>query len=411
MTSTVDGRVTKLRASCDACNEAKVRCSQTKPTCARCEKNDTNCVYGLSRRSHKNAPRIGTSQGSAYTHCPSPSGHTRTMSISENTTSSNTSSSSSPPSRLRSQPDSPLPLPAAISPPSAPGTSHSNIMLGTAQMNTTTQLPTLFPDDHLFSEFGLALDGTGADVFGQDYDMLDFPPSSSPQNNPMGDSIMGGELLEYALPLQQQLEQQHRPPPQPPTNTNSPCSCASRLMTELAAMPPGSAASCDRFDAQLSQLRRVINIAEDCITCPCTTQDDMSIMTTSILIGRVIQGLEASLMRTTTSPYSSYSSYSSSAPASSTSSSSAPDTAPKLSLGELQIDPEEENQLKQHLWLLQFRKLRKVISKMSVSVRLLTGTGNIGATGGGAGMGGNAGGGMVHSHVAGAKGGWAQGAV
>jgi hypothetical protein len=117
-------------------------------------------------------------------------------------------------------------------------------------------------------------------------------------------------------------------------------------------------------------------------------------VTTSILIGRVIQGLEASLMRTTTSPYSSYSSYSSSAPASSTSSSSAPDTAPKLSLGELQIDPEEENQLKQHLWLLQFRKLRKVISKMSVSVRLLTGTGNIGATGGGAGMGGNAAGGM-----------------
>jgi hypothetical protein len=90
-------------------------------------------------------------------------------------------------------------------------------------------------------------------------------------------------------------------------------------------------------------------------------------------------------MRTTTSLYSSYSSYSSSAPASSTSSSSAADTAPKLSLGELQIDPEEENQLKQHLWLLQFRKLRKVISKMSVSVRLLTGTGNIGATGNGVG--------------------------
>ncbi|KAL3450558.1 hypothetical protein BJX65DRAFT_14668 [Aspergillus insuetus] len=283
MTSTVDGRVTKLRASCDACNEAKVRCSQTKPTCARCEKNDTNCVYGLSRRSHKNAPRIGTSQGSAYTHCPSPSGHTRTMSISENTNSSNTSSSSSssPPSRLRSQPNTPLPMQPALSPPSAPGTGHNNLMLGTTHMNTTTQLPTLPPDDHLFSEFGLALDGTGADVFGQDYDMLDFPTSSSPQNNHMADSIMGGDLLEFSLPLQQQLEQQQAIPPPlpPPAHNNSPCSCASRLMTELAAMPPGSAASCDRFDAQLSQLRRVINITEDCITCPCTTQDDMSIST------------------------------------------------------------------------------------------------------------------------------------
>jgi hypothetical protein len=151
-------------------------------------------------------------------------------------------------------------------------------------MNTNTQLPTLLPDDHLFSEFGLVLDGTGADVFGQDYDMLDFPTSSSPQNNHMADSIMGGDLLEFSFPLQQQLEQQQQAIPsslQPTTQSslNNPCSCASRLMTELAAMPPGSAASCDRFDAQLSQLRRVINIAEDCITCPCTTQDDMSIST------------------------------------------------------------------------------------------------------------------------------------
>ncbi|KAL2789403.1 hypothetical protein BJX66DRAFT_235991 [Aspergillus keveii] len=374
MTSTVDGRVTKLRASCDACNEAKVRCSQTKPTCARCEKNDTICVYGLSRRSHKNAPRIGTSQGSAFTHCPSPSGHTRTLSISENTTSSNTSSSSSPPSRLRSQPNTPLPVQPALSPPSATGTGHNNLMLGTTHMNTTAQLPTLLPDDHLFSEFGLALDSTGADVFRQDYDMLDFPTSSSPQNNHMADSIMGGDLLEFSFPLQQQAIP---PPLQQPTtqnNLNNPCSCASRLMTELAAMPPGSAASCDRTVLRARVPRRMI--------CQLVR---IRILTTSILIGRVIQGLEASLMRTTTSPYSSYSSYSSSAPASSTSSSSAADTAPKLSLGELQIDPEEENQLKQHLWLLQFRKLRKVISKMSVSVRLLTGTGNIGATGNGVG--------------------------
>jgi hypothetical protein len=161
-------------------------------------------------------------------------------------------------------------------------------------MNTTTQLPTLLPDDHLFSEFGLALDGTGGDVFGQDYDMLDFPASSSPQNNHMADSIMGGDLLEFSFPLQQQLEQQQQaiPPPLQPTTQNSlnnPCSCASQLMTELAAMPPGSTASCDRFDAQLSQLRRVINIAEDCITCPCTTQDDMSISTYTYTYGHAMR--------------------------------------------------------------------------------------------------------------------------
>ncbi|EPE35893.1 Zn2/Cys6 DNA-binding protein [Glarea lozoyensis ATCC 20868] len=43
----------KLRASCDACSSAKVRCTQTKPSCARCSKHDVPCVYGISRRSGK----------------------------------------------------------------------------------------------------------------------------------------------------------------------------------------------------------------------------------------------------------------------------------------------------------------------------------------------------------------------
>ncbi|OAG00261.1 uncharacterized protein CC84DRAFT_1102724, partial [Paraphaeosphaeria sporulosa] len=44
-----DGKAAKLRASCDACNESKVRCSQTKPSCTRCQKQRIICVYGLSR--------------------------------------------------------------------------------------------------------------------------------------------------------------------------------------------------------------------------------------------------------------------------------------------------------------------------------------------------------------------------
>jgi hypothetical protein len=58
----------KLRSSCDTCNEAKVRCSQSKPHCQRCLRLGTTCVYGLSRRSHKTAPRIGASQTSALAY-------------------------------------------------------------------------------------------------------------------------------------------------------------------------------------------------------------------------------------------------------------------------------------------------------------------------------------------------------
>ncbi|CAG8978201.1 hypothetical protein HYALB_00011436 [Hymenoscyphus albidus] len=56
----------KLRASCDACNESKGRCSQTKPTCVRYEKQDIQCIYGLSRRTHKDAPRVGAPVSSSW---------------------------------------------------------------------------------------------------------------------------------------------------------------------------------------------------------------------------------------------------------------------------------------------------------------------------------------------------------
>lgn len=43
----------QLRHSCDACNIAKVKCSKTRPKCARCEARNVECVYGVSLRSAK----------------------------------------------------------------------------------------------------------------------------------------------------------------------------------------------------------------------------------------------------------------------------------------------------------------------------------------------------------------------
>ncbi|KAI9875647.1 MAG: hypothetical protein M1830_008150, partial [Pleopsidium flavum] len=52
-TRTIAGKTPKFRASCDSCNEAKVRCSQTRPSCARCLKHGVDCVYGISLRAGK----------------------------------------------------------------------------------------------------------------------------------------------------------------------------------------------------------------------------------------------------------------------------------------------------------------------------------------------------------------------
>ena len=44
-----------LRASCDACNQAKVKCTKTNPHCARCKKHNIDCIYGISLRAGKRA--------------------------------------------------------------------------------------------------------------------------------------------------------------------------------------------------------------------------------------------------------------------------------------------------------------------------------------------------------------------
>ena len=47
----------KLRASCDTCYQAKVKCSKSRPLCQRCLISGTNCTYSPSARSGR-APRV-----------------------------------------------------------------------------------------------------------------------------------------------------------------------------------------------------------------------------------------------------------------------------------------------------------------------------------------------------------------
>lgn len=49
----VNQRRLKFRASCDACAASKVKCSKAHPVCARCSANNSQCVYGVSRKHGK----------------------------------------------------------------------------------------------------------------------------------------------------------------------------------------------------------------------------------------------------------------------------------------------------------------------------------------------------------------------
>ncbi|KAF3391645.1 hypothetical protein F1880_007923 [Penicillium rolfsii] len=40
----------KVRSTCNACQQAKIRCSHEKPSCRRCQKHKVECIYSVSRR-------------------------------------------------------------------------------------------------------------------------------------------------------------------------------------------------------------------------------------------------------------------------------------------------------------------------------------------------------------------------
>ncbi|SLM34373.1 Zn(2)-C6 fungal-type DNA-binding domain [Lasallia pustulata] len=67
-TSTANATATstqKLRASCDACNQAKVKCTKDRPFCTRCATHGIYCVYSVSLRAGKR--RAGPKSPTAVT--------------------------------------------------------------------------------------------------------------------------------------------------------------------------------------------------------------------------------------------------------------------------------------------------------------------------------------------------------
>ncbi|KAL8831108.1 MAG: hypothetical protein Q9191_001057 [Dirinaria sp. TL-2023a] len=358
MTAFVDGKAAKLRASCDACNESKVRCSQAKPTCARCQRQGITCFYGLSRRSHKNAPRVQDSR-----------------SISESGSASAENSNASSISTVSQEQSNKTPIKNPSSDTELPQdeTTHGSV---NAVSETTAALEkdlATGPD----STFLLPLNHvSGFGIYDQHVlSANDDCAENIPAHDPMDDILMAGnDFFGQYLSLSSldaegsiatrdgilSFETDH----ERWTSKRQPCSCVSRVIKQLVSMPLGFGDEKATFDSQLSHLRQAINIAEDCIKCICTSDDNLSMtmVTVSILVGHVIQGFESLLAEFSSSSGSSSSNieHSSSRQASNVSS-------PGISWGLLQMDPDEEDELKQHLWLLQFRKLQRVLMQFNAS--------------------------------------------
>jgi hypothetical protein len=187
-----------------------------------------------------------------------------------------------------------------------------------------------------------------------------------------------------------------------------PCSCQSQLMKQLAAMPQAfqdhGAAS---FEVRLCEIQKAVKVVERCMQCTCTLQNYVAICETfilylslhlpspfppfvcaycvrpapkayaryhlvmiSTLIGYIIQGFEKALPRAGAKD----------PPADGNLNGTSggrgqhEHTTPRLSWGMLQIEPDDEDKLKRHLWLLHFRKFRRMLVHFNESIGQLKGT-------------------------------------
>ncbi|KAL3473116.1 hypothetical protein BJX99DRAFT_261661 [Aspergillus californicus] len=405
-----DGRAVRLRASCDACNEAKVRCNKVKPRCARCEKQSLPCMYGLSRRSHRDAPRIGAlpdpaaaavaaaEAEAAFCALPPSHSHNHSHSHTPSRTSGTTSPTTIPGFSRRDlvQPDG--------DPFASPGMPLLGLGSSPFRTDASRVLDMCIDQFHVQENGAMDLD-TALQSIGDLFPMVMNDTPGQWQNLPSGD-LTAEPLSSPGIDASGAWDPLASDPQHgnigaaaeftvlQDTSTAHACSCSSEVLKQLACMPLGASdeESIASFDIQLSQLRRAVKIAEACIGCSCIARDEMTILLISILIGRALQDFETTLskLRLDTTQRASYNNGDNSLPASqqqqqhdimvtnNTNTNTAP---PKLSWGVLQIEPDEEEELKEHMWLLQFRKLGRVLNVFSSSLGLLRSAGSHSAGG------------------------------
>ncbi|KAF9728927.1 hypothetical protein PMIN01_13307 [Paraphaeosphaeria minitans] len=324
------GKAAKLRASCDACNESKVRCSQTKPSCTRCQKQQIVCVYGLSRRTHKSAPRVGARCSSLTVDASLLPEHTAMPTVTEE------------PTQISSPRDSLI----SISASPRQDTEVTATASGAQAQSCPDQNVMDFPDDFTSPNFNLSSLIYQHGHHGLENCLLSPDAFLGQLDNPLPDDL----LHDSEAPVE----------PLELTSEHNGCHCVSRATTELMSTLVLSHRSGNGADVQLSVIKRAIQTSRDCIYCTCAT-GDLALLTNLLLIARIIQGFEMTARaRSPSGPTSSDSRIDSVASGS-----------PKLTWGKLPIEKQEESQIKQYLLLLNFQQLEQLLRPLSDSIKQL----------------------------------------
>lgn len=394
----MSGKTIRLRASCNACNESKVRCSQDKPTCARCERNGFECIYGLSRRTHKDAPRISMTPSQRPSRSSSNSNSdTRSDSQRHGSWSTKTADDSISKRRATSGNRSAGTHDAVLL-DDYMSSAELHFMLSSQEQSdvvTTSQAPvTSNSTVHLeqLADLNSIIDPliTSATGF--------LRPSAQYANSWVMDSLFGGNNTNNTDVTMFEAPQII------PTNSNteksSPscgeCNCYEGITETLVSIICGDEDHRQlSLDAQLARLKRCMVACETSMGCTHSREDTepVHVMTIATLIGYVIDEFEmlarensqrASLAgemaaighnereSNDSSGSDEFTSAKSVVTGVSTSLQSL--LEPRLSWGVLELEDDDELDLRRRLYLLSFRKVKKLLQQLTLCLRNLHGT-------------------------------------
>lgn len=343
-----------------------MRCSQTKLTCSRCAKNRITCVYGLSRRSHPAAPRVGETLPTSST--------TTTLDIRVPNNTTNNTSSSIPPPNLSHPFDFDL------------YAEDTTILSGISYSSPSPSMQEYFQDHAALTGVDAGLSGfwhpPKIDKISPSNHQISAnnvkfsqPNPSLPSPHPSGssDDVDSGTCRNTGRSPGPTLGTQKKRPRL--EIKNHACNCRTAVISKITNIPSKGGGDHASFDIQLSQLREAIRTAETCLQCDCHS----NVMVAGILIGHIIGGFEVMMpkVRCSVSPSDQYQdSARQEDPGDSKEGggnvTTDIGTRPKISWGTLRIDDCEEDELKWQICLLSFRRLEDLIKRFGRFGRPMT---------------------------------------
>ena len=363
--SNVGEKVPKYRASCDSCHEAKVRCSQTRPSCARCSKGrNRRCVYGVSKRSGKHSGEGSTkAEGGAKNGsiARSPATPTSTTGIQTPSSSSSTidpreilqllpASSADSSDLLKEQQvqkewtfDHNLFMPnqPATSPGSPASYDHYQFMFGREENHVPI-------DQHPgHSLFDSASSDAELGSCSRDDSIAEQPSSCTQSNTQCVSCSTSSRQNNHSSKMHT-------------------CNCNEIIITQLSLLPVLLLDDeCSTFDVKLVQFQKAIKLCAGALACTCRGKDYTCILTISMLIARIISVFERGGAQAGRDDDNNASSLI-------TTGAMTPIRSPKISVGVYEVEGEDENFLKREVWWMQIRKVESLISGFKEMVAKMT---------------------------------------